>query len=571
MLPRRPARVHAMKQLRSQSFRGANGCRCAPHRPQELQQLGRWRGSQRVLSTATSSAGSRQAELAALEGRLRYRFRDRSLLDAALTHTSLLNERQQQQPTTASVTRTEVTRERLEFLGDAALGLAVALHLLDAFPDAQPHDLTVDRQEKVNNSYLSTVAADLMLDTCIHAAKNTPINSRSNADSVEAILGAIFVDSGQDLSQVTRFVKMHILRDPALAMDAIDNTSRLEDSLSAFIRSQLMSRPAVARAKPGKVVKEWQAALDNRAEESDLTAHLHGDKLSALGQLVSVLRERILNEQRPASADGDPGDSPVPCELARLRQKRQRPLNALIVGASSGIGAALARRLSTRGNHISLCLAGRRLPALEAVAEACRSQGANVSVVAGDVGSEADVVRISSHFADTMRDSSAFPVAILNAGVGAPSATTQVSAASCDTVLGTNVTGVILALRELLPLLSRAPASQVVVTGSVLGLRPPSSGGNVVYTASKHAIEGVVDAVRNEFAGTGVKVGVVNPGGVRTDWFDDPCKGGYSTENRPDTSRFLHVDEVVDAMLAVIDQDATTDIRRIVLENHAPK
>jgi NAD(P)-dependent dehydrogenase (short-subunit alcohol dehydrogenase family) len=170
-----------------------------------------------------------------------------------------------------------------------------------------------------------------------------------------------------------------------------------------------------------------------------------------------------------------------------------------------------------------------------------------------------------------MRDSSAFPVAILNAGVGAPSATTQVSAASCDTVLGTNVTGVILALRELLPLLSRAPASQVVVTGSVLGLRPPSSGGNVVYTASKHAIEGIVDAVRNEFAGTGVKVGVVNPGGVRTDWFDDPCKGGYSAENRPDTSRFLHVDEVVDAMLAVIDQDATTDIRRIVLENHAPK
>ena len=128
-----------------------------------------------------------------------------------------------------------------------------------------------------------------------------------------------------------------------------------------------------------------------------------------------------------------------------------------------------------------------------------------------------------------------------------------------------------LTLREVLPLLSRAPTSQIVVTGSVLGLRSPSSGGNVVYTASKHAVEGVVDAVRNEFAGSGVKIGVVNPGGVRTEWFDDPRKGGYSNENKPDTSSFLHVEEVVDALLAVIDQDATTDIRRIVVENHVPR
>jgi hypothetical protein len=53
---------------------------------------------------------------------------------------------------------------------------------------------------------------------------------------------------------------------------------------------------------------------------------------------------------------------------------------------------------------------------------------------------------------------------------------------------------------------------------------------------------------------------------VQTEWFEDEAKGGY-TSDRPDTSRFLDVDEVVDAMLLIIDQAETTDCRRIVLEN----
>ena len=107
----------------------------------------------------------------------------------------------------------------------------------------------------------------------------------------------------------------------------------------------------------------------------------------------------------------------------------------------------------------------------------------------------------------------------------------------------------------------------------------------------------VPPAVRNELVGTGVKIGVVNPAGVRahnvfqtprplsrsilacavtddtgaatqvqTEWFEDEAKGGH-TSDRPDTSRFLDVDEVVDAMLLIIDQAETTDCRRIVLEN----
>ena len=116
-------------------------------------------------------------------------------------------------------------------------------------------------------------------------------------------------------------------------------------------------------------------------------------------------------------------------------------------------------------------------------------------------------------------------------------------------------------------MLQEAAASQIVVTGSVLGLRPPSRGGNAIYTASKYAIEGLVDSVRNEVTGSGLKIGVVNPGGIQTTWFADPTKGGYSDADRPDTTKFIEVDEVVDALVSVIDQGSQTDIRRIVLEN----
>lgn len=106
-----------------------------------------------------------------------------------------------------------------------------------------------------------------------------------------------------------------------------------------------------------------------------------------------------------------------------------------------------------------------------------------------------------------------------------------------------------------------------MVTGSVLGLRPPSRGGNAIYTTSKHALEGLVAAMRTEVAGSSVKLGVVNPGGVKTTWFADEAKGGYTAGHAPDTSGFLEAEEVVDALLAVIDQDKSTDIRQIVIEN----
>ena len=258
----------------------------------------------------------------------------------------------------------------------------------------------------------------------------------------------------------------------------------------------------------------------------------------------------------------------VAAEAARLSEKQQRRMDVLIVGGSSGVGAALARRLSLRGDRVSLCLAGRRASQLEGVAEGCRSRGgAAVSTTVGDVGREADAARMCAAFVDTLRDG-ALPVVVCNQGIGAPGPTDAFSADAFGAVLQTNVTGVALTLRALLPVLRAAPASQIVVTSSVLGLRPPSAGGNAAYTSSKHAVEGLVEAVRLEVAGSGIKLGVVNPGGIRTEWFDDQTKGGYT--QAVDTTNFLAVEEVVDALLAIIDQAPSTDIRRIVLENHTP-
>ena len=76
------------------------------------------------------------------------------------------------------------------------------------------------------------------------------------------------------------------------------------------------------------------------------------------------------------------------------------------------------------------------------------------------------------------------PVVVCNAGIG-PGPTGEIQAKACDAVLNTNVMGVLLTLRELMPLLCEAPTP----SGSdwlCARSRPPATGGNAIYTASKH-------------------------------------------------------------------------------------
>lgn len=130
--------------------------------------------------------------LSKLEQAIGYTFRDRSLLENALRHSSYANENRKENLS---------SNERLEFLGDSVLGFVVAEYLYANFPNHPEGDLTRIRAELVCEGSLAAVAAELRLGEHLllgHGEENCGGRTRAsiNADAVESILAAMYLDGG---------------------------------------------------------------------------------------------------------------------------------------------------------------------------------------------------------------------------------------------------------------------------------------------------------------------------------------------------------------------------------------
>ncbi len=184
---------------------------------------------------------------------------------------------------------------------------------------------------------------------------------------------------------------------------------------------------------------------------------------------------------------------------------------AVITGAASGIGAALALCLARRG--VNLALADVNAAGLDVVVQATRARAVQVSGHVLDVSS-ADAV-------------AALPQAVLavhgkvtmlvnNAGVALGGTFEQVDAADFDWLMSVNFHGPVRLVRAFLPILSRERAAQIVNVSSIFGIVAPP--GQTAYCASKFALRGFSESLRHELEAAGSPVGVtlVHPGGVRT-------------------------------------------------------
>ena len=132
--------------------------------------------------------------MTALEERLGYSFRNRALLETALTHSSYANENR------ASGI---VCNERLEFLGDSVLGVTVAVFLYRHFPDMPEGRMTRLRAELVCEQSLHRVALELHLGDYLRLGKGEEHNGgRKRAsilsDAVEAVIAAMYLDAGME-------------------------------------------------------------------------------------------------------------------------------------------------------------------------------------------------------------------------------------------------------------------------------------------------------------------------------------------------------------------------------------
>lgn len=132
-----------------------------------------------------------------LEDRLGYRFKNRALLEHALTHSSYANEHRSNGVT---------SNERLEFLGDSVLGMIVAEHLYQTHPNMPEGELTRTRAALVCETSLYEVACSLDLGRCLFLGKGEASGGGRErpsilADAVEATFAAVYLDGGIDAVQ----------------------------------------------------------------------------------------------------------------------------------------------------------------------------------------------------------------------------------------------------------------------------------------------------------------------------------------------------------------------------------
>jgi NADP-dependent 3-hydroxy acid dehydrogenase YdfG len=179
----------------------------------------------------------------------------------------------------------------------------------------------------------------------------------------------------------------------------------------------------------------------------------------------------------------------------------------MITGAASGIGRSLAQRLSGLGSPVAIAdvdEAGLK-------ATAASLTGAVLSRVL-DVGDAADQRR----FADEVRGWLPAPLAAVfnNAGVAVSSTVAAAVPEDDNWLFETNFWGVVNGTRAFLPILVEQDDGVIVNTSSVFGLlgMPYQS----AYCASKFAVRGFTDALRQELRGTGVRAVTVHPGGITT-------------------------------------------------------
>ena len=157
-----------------------------------------------------------EASLAELETVLGHTFASRALLVHALTHRSLANEvaMAERGANSKAAETGPGDNERMEFLGDAVLGLAVAETLFIMHPEWQEGELTRVRAQLVSRKHMAEVAKGIELGNYLRLSKGEDrggLRSKSTvlSNSMEAVLGALFLDGG--LEPVRRFARQYVM------------------------------------------------------------------------------------------------------------------------------------------------------------------------------------------------------------------------------------------------------------------------------------------------------------------------------------------------------------------------
>jgi NAD(P)-dependent dehydrogenase (short-subunit alcohol dehydrogenase family) len=237
----------------------------------------------------------------------------------------------------------------------------------------------------------------------------------------------------------------------------------------------------------------------------------------------------------------------------------------LVTGASSGVGAHLARVLSANGAHV--VLAARREVLLTALRNEIEARGSRALAVEMDVADEASV---KAGFDAAEAVFGRVDVVIANAGVNAPGSALALEVDDFDRIVAVNLRGVFLAAREgarrMIKLRSdETPDGRVVIISSVTAHHAPP--GVAAYSATKAAVAQLGRVLAREWAGKGINVNVLCPGYMLTDLTEahwgDP-KGRALLEQFP--RRRLMDLEALDPLALYLSSDASAQVTGSVFD-----
>ncbi len=216
---------------------------------------------------------------------------------------------------------------------------------------------------------------------------------------------------------------------------------------------------------------------------------------------------------------------------------------AAITGASSGIGEAAARELVRRGARV--VLGARRRDRIERLAEELGAD--NAVAVSMDVRIPADAERLVE---TAVQAFGRLDGLIANAGIGYYGSILDHDDATVAEMLDSNISGTVWPVRAAVRRMLPANQGDLVIVSSVAGT---SAGANeAIYAATKHAQVGLAQGLDRELHHSGIRVSVVEPGGVLTEFAMQP--GGGRTESSPELANMLAADDVARAIAFAIEQ-----------------
>lgn len=177
---------------------------------------------------------------------------------------------------------------------------------------------------------------------------------------------------------------------------------------------------------------------------------------------------------------------------------------ALVTGASSGIGAATARALAEAGARVALL--ARRKERLEALAGEIHRRGGEAMVCPADV---TDPVAIQTAVEQVLGRWGRIDLLVNNAGQGLAAPLEATTAEELRNLLEVNLVGVLTATRAVLPAMRKQGSGHIINVSSVVGRRGIPFGS--AYSATKFAMVGLTECLRQELPGTGIHVSLVYP------------------------------------------------------------